>query len=113
METLRRRLRPVAMIWLLLQGLQFSTFVPLDCCLKHRAASQQTSCHHPAPPVACSLDSGCPGPLASLLVLLSNQGILPSPMNVIDQMMWAPLPSSGSVAVVRLLERPDPPPPRL
>ena len=115
MQTVRLRLRVFATIWLLFQTLQFSAFIPRDCCLKHRpgAASEPASCHHPAPPANCSLGNGCAGPLASLMVLLSNQGILPEAATVAQQTVPTPVPDSSDDDAGSLLERPDSPPPRL
>jgi hypothetical protein len=115
MRTVRLRLCVFATIWLLFQTAQFSAFIPRDCCLKHRpgAASEPASCHHPAPPANCSFSNGCAGPLASLMVLLSNQGILPEAAAVVEHMIPTTVPDSSDDGTGSLLERPDPPPPRL
>ena len=115
MQTVRLRLRVFATIWLLFQTLQFSAFIPRDSCLKHRpgAASEPASCHHPAPPADCSLGNGCAGPLASLIVLLSNQGILSEAAVMVQQMPPTPVADASDDGAGSLFERPDPPPPRL
>src|SRR5918999_5778707 len=95
----RGRLRVIAITCLVFQVAWLTALVPRDCCAAHRPADRsERSCHQPVPKVQCpmrsadgtpcpmhggktecSLRGSCSGPMASLLALLTNHGILPEP----------------------------------
>jgi hypothetical protein len=60
----------------------------------------------------CRLKGACEGPLAALVVLLSNQGILPEPASGATAAAGWSLPAYAGEHLVWESSPPDSPPPR-
>src|SRR5213083_319725 len=105
MTTIRRRLRIWVAAWLVFQVASLSALVPRACCVPYRAVAtdKEPDCHgnsavsHCPKPAAdgtpcpmhqsrhdaeetpsdrCSMRATCDGPVAAMLALLSNYGVL-------------------------------------
>ena len=142
MTGIRRHLRAYAMFWLLVQAAQVAALVPLDCCAAHQTSRTATraTCHQAAPPHCpmadrgaqcpmhanhvqtgastripageCTMRGTCGGPLAALLVLLSNQGILTRLRTTTPAFDAQQMTLGIHERVTARLDSPDPPPPR-
>ena len=142
MQDIRRHLRAYAMLWLLVQAAQVAALVPVDCCVAHHTslAATRATCHQAAPaqcPMAdggaqcpmhakhvqadastrvpageCAMRGTCGGPFAALLVLLSNQSILPRPGATTAIFDAQQMTLGIQESVIARLDSPDPPPPR-
>jgi hypothetical protein len=141
MTALRRHLRLLAAGWIVLQATSLSALVPFDVCATHlRSVDRQANCHTSSSPTPCpmraadgrpcpmhrgtvhdqdqrsrdlcSMRGTCNPPVAALVALLSNHGVLTSSAQ--------PLPdSSSSFSTMEAEEHPttrlsppDSPPPR-
>lgn len=136
MAPLRRHLRVFAVIWLMFQVASLSALVPRDCCSAHTTAAK--ACHavaavpqcpmhaasghacpmhqgdHAAPaPADCRLTGGCSGPMAALVALLSNHGILPTAALASPADRFQPVAAAAPGNVIVRLAPPDSPPPRV
>jgi hypothetical protein len=142
MRDIRQHLRKLAMLWLLLQAAQVAALVPVDCCVAHHTspAATRATCHQAAPPHCpmadggaqcpmhanhvqadasarvpageCAMRGTCGGPFAALLVLLSNQSILPRPGATTAIFDAQQMTLGIQESVIARLDSPDPPPPR-
>jgi hypothetical protein len=135
-KSLRRYLRPIAMAWLVSQAVSLSALAGFDCCAAHRAPGPEAKAAQPADgapcpmhaasarsdappasdhqnPTKCVMRGACRGPMAALLVFLSNNGIPPESIATTPGFVAtaAPRPSPETFAVH--FESPDPPPPRV
>lgn len=105
MTALRRRVRAVAMAWLLCQAASLAAFVPEQCCVAHAAEAaakeKAEACHETASPEpapaepkegdacpmhhgskshdCCALTNACDGPGSHLLTLFAFSGVLEAP----------------------------------
>jgi hypothetical protein len=119
MTSIRRRLRLWVTAWLVVQAASLSALVPHDCCLAHRPAEtvKPPTCHEKAaaeqvPVPKCSMRENCAGPLAVLLQLLSNHGVLTASLEASPDLTIATLPLAARENVITQLSSPDPPPPK-
>jgi hypothetical protein len=127
MTLFRRRLRVVAIAWLLFQATSLSALVPRACCLAHEAAlataptchEMQTgqghdhSAHQTQTPVhECAIRGMCGGPAAAMLTLLSTQGVLAASAGVRIDVPPAGAPIVSRDQLILQFEPPDAPPPR-
>lgn len=135
MAVLRRNLRLFAAAWLMFQAASLTALVPRDCCSAHGVAA--TRCHEvaalpqcpmhaaqghacpmhqgndaPSAPADCRLTGACNGPMATLVALLSNHGILPAAAVPPPAASAQPLGAISSDNAIGRLEPPDSPPPR-
>lgn len=131
MAALRRRVRIVAITWLLCQVASLSAFVPDQCCASHAAEAAtkaQASCHEtpPAPkdgdacPMhhrgpshdCCTMKNSCNGPGASLTTLFAIVGVLEKPVQsaIVFESSAAFVPAAP--ALLHRLALPDAPPPK-
>ena len=76
----------------------------------HRERGESSS--HEGPSGECSIRGRCDGPMASLLALLSNQGVLPEPVAGLPDVESYSVSPALPESVVSRLASPDPPPPR-
>jgi hypothetical protein len=64
MQAIRRRVRAVAVVWLLCQAASLSAFVPDNCCVSHiaekAAKEKQDACHESEPAPAPQPGDACP-----------------------------------------------------
>lgn len=97
-------------------------------CPMHRGTTSTHGDHHQAPahehqqvPASepdrapandCSLRGTCAGPMAALLALLQNQGVLPASVTVLPDATVRSVALTMRPDVVGRFEPPDPPPPR-
>lgn len=113
MKAIRRRLRLWVAAWLVVQAASLSAFVPRDCCAAHRPASHQApSCHESAPAPHCSMRGECDGPMAALVTVLSNIGVLPAALTVSPDLHASPVRVRPLERLLSRLAPPDSPPPR-
>jgi hypothetical protein len=142
MALFRRRLRLWVAAWLMIQAASLSALVPRDCCAAHRPAAsvKPPSCHEkiaalmcpmraadgtPCPmhrgghgdaeqesPKKCSIRGTCAGPMAALLRLLSNPGVLEGSFVVLPGVHAGSVLSVMQESLITHLTPPDPPPPR-
>jgi hypothetical protein len=133
-NTFRRRVRVVAIAWLLCQVASLSAFVPEECCVSHAAEeaakAKAEECHEtpapePKPGDACPMHHGekkthdccvisntCDGPGTHLAGLFAYSGMLETPASsavVLDSVaadVAAPPP------LLHRLALPDAPPPK-
>jgi hypothetical protein len=140
MSAIRCRLRLCTTIWLLCQVGSLLALLPRNCCAAHQqsATSEGHSCHrqvaaahcpmrstageacpmHRQQPAqggateTCTMRSSCDGPMAALLVLLSNHGVLTAPLTVVPDFHVSSLVSPTREHLAGLLTPPDSPPPR-
>ena len=122
MTSLRRLLRFWAAAWLVFQVATLSALMPYDCCAAHRqaASDKRQECHEQAgqadesasQDATCAMRGSCSGPVASLVRLLSDPGVLDgSPALPAD----VAAPSAARISrdtPIRRFTAPDPPPPR-
>lgn len=122
MGPIRRALRLTALAWLLGQAATLSAFVPYDCCAGHRPepVRVQAECHrtaattHHEAPVqddTCRMSGTCEGPVA-LLSVLSNHGLLDSPVTLHPDARRQHVAAPRALSADPLLIPPDSPPPR-
>ncbi len=76
----------------------------------HREHGESSS--HEDPSGECSIRGRCAGPMASLLALLSNQGVLPEGVAALPDVESRSVSPAVRESVVSRLASPDPPPPR-
>ena len=127
MRSLRRNLRQLAIAWIVVQAVSVSALAGFDCCAAHQPVKRnlppaQTAEGSPCPmhaasrppvPEKCVMRGTCKGPMAALLVLLSNNGI-PSESPVAGPDFHAgPSPNPPVDTFIVHFESPDPPPPRV
>ena len=127
MRSLRRNLRRLAIAWIVVQTVWVSALAGFDCCaahqqVKHTVAGSQAAEGKPCPmhaasqtpaPEKCVMRGTCKGPMAALLVLLSNNGI-PSESPVAGPDFHVGLsPNPPVETFIVHFESPDPPPPRV
>lgn len=133
MTKVRRRVRAVALAWLLCQVASLSAFVPQACCLSHAAEAEAKqkadACHEEAAPAepkegaacpmhksgshdCCAITNACNGPGSQLLSLFSY-------ISTIDEPIAASTVLEASVAfappappLLHRLALPDAPPPK-
>src|SRR5687768_15297394 len=100
MTAVRRRVRAIAIAWLLCQVASLSAFVPRDCCTSHAAQvatkTTEAACHESEPvapkegdacpmnhgshsPAGCAISSTCDGPGQQLTRLFAYVGLVLSP----------------------------------
>jgi hypothetical protein len=142
MTALRRHLRLLAAGWIVLQATSLSALVPFDACATHlrSLAARQTSCHTNATPAPCpmraadglpcpmhrgtvhdedqrsrdlcSMRGTCNPPVAALVALLSNHGVLTrSAQSLPDRSRCSSTIEAEEHPTTRLAP-PDSPPPR-
>jgi hypothetical protein len=123
MTAFRRRLRVSAAAWLLIQVVSLSAFIPADCCAAHssNAGAAKAHCpmhadeHHHQPAESttqCSMRGTCGGPVAALVVLLSNHGVLTAPFALSPEANAGLVTDARRENLTRRLASPEPPPPR-
>ena len=133
MTKVRRRVRAVALAWLLCQVASLSAFVPEACCLAHAAAAEARqkaeACHEDAAPAepregaacpmhksgshdCCAIANACDGPGSQLLSLFSYVSTIDEPVvpsTVLESTTaFAPEPPP----LLYRLAVPDAPPPK-
>jgi hypothetical protein len=119
MTSLRRLLRFWVAAWLVFQAVSLSALMPYDCCAAHRRAASDKlqECHEQAgekrsPDATCAMRGSCSGPVAALVRLLSEPGVLDG-LPVLPADLAAPSAARPSHDTpIRRLTAPDPPPPR-
>lgn len=79
--------------------------------VEHREHGERSS--HEGPSGECSIRGRCAGPMASLLALLSNQGVLPAGVAALPGVDSSSVSPAVRESVVSRLASPDPPPPRV
>jgi hypothetical protein len=141
MTTIRRRLRLWVAAWLVFQVASLWALVPRDCCAAHRSRAEEArTCHdsaaathcairaaggmacpmHPGGPAdadqrssnRCSMRGTCDGPMAALVPLLSNQGVLTDAVSIRPDLHPRTDAASPHERLISRLASPDPPPPR-
>jgi hypothetical protein len=132
MQALRKRVRAIALAWLLCQAGSLTAFVPENCCIAHaeEAAAKATkeACHDaepvkPEPGAACPMHSSkskdccamtnaCDGPGSHLVTLFAYIGAIerPATATVVLDSSPAVNPSPSSPRFRELT--PDAPPPK-
>jgi hypothetical protein len=133
-QSLRQHLRPLAIAWLLSQAVSVSALAGFDCCAAHRTpkteakaapSAEKVACpmHGAAPsdaapasdrqkPAKCVMRGTCNGPIAALLVVLSNDGIPSESIATTPGLVALAAPPRSPETFVVHSESPDPPPPR-
>jgi hypothetical protein len=126
MTTIRRRLRLSVAAWLVFQVVSLSAFVPHACCIAHQPGTEQkvaddstcplhTAGHEAAeepPNDACSMRAMCDGPMAAILALLSNQGVLTDALSISPNLKPGSTAPRSPENLITRLASPNPPPPR-
>jgi hypothetical protein len=141
MATIRRRLRLWVATWLVFQVASLWVLVSGNCCAAQRSpADAAHSCHdsaaathcaipavegtpcpmHPDSPAAagqrssdrCSMRGTCDGPMAALVSLLSNHGVLTDSFAVWPDLQARHVGTQIRERLISGLASPDPPPPR-
>jgi hypothetical protein len=132
MTALRRRIRFVAIAWLLCQVASLSAFVPGECCKSHAAeaaAKAKAPCHESAPATpkdgdacpmhhgtkshnCCTISNACDGPGQQLTTLFANIGVLESPQSAAIEIDSTAAVGPASVPLLYHLSIPDSPPPK-
>ncbi len=132
MQVIRRRVRTVALAWLLCQAATVAAFVPENCCKAHideRAASQQhEACHEtePAEPEPgdlcpmhgsksgddCVMKNTCAGPSQHLTTLFAYFTTLERPINTDTQLAATRLVFPSAPPSIQKPSSPDAPPPK-
>jgi hypothetical protein len=135
-RSLRQNLRQIAIAWLIIQAVSLSALAGFDCCAMHRAAKPEAKVAQaaeaaPCPmhaasarsdarpasdqqnPGKCVMRGPCKGPMAALLVFLSNNGIPPESIATTPALVVTATPRLSSETFVVHFESPDPPPPRV
>ena len=133
MTKVRRRVRAVALAWLLCQVASLSAFVPEACCLAHAAEAEARqkaeACHEDAAPAepregaacamhksgshdCCVITNACDGPGSHLLSLFSYVSIIDEPLaaSAIIESSAAFVPPAPPL--LYRLAVPDAPPPK-
>jgi hypothetical protein len=118
MVFLRRHLRACITAWALFQAASLVCLIPRDCCADHRhraAAREETCAMHRQQAEArdiCVLRGTCAGPMASLAVLLPQNGVPPDSFVMVAALRALPMaPAPGEQLVTRHAP-PETPPPR-
>jgi hypothetical protein len=78
----------------------------------HHAEHSNHDNHEQPPGSPCSMRGTCDGPMAAMLALLSNHGVLTESIVVSPDDQSTPIPASTRESLVCRLASPDPPPPR-
>jgi hypothetical protein len=142
MAALRRRLRLFAAAWIVLQATSLSAFVLLDACPTHLQATtaQEPSCHTKAAPApcpmraadglpcpmhrgtvhdsdqtsrdVCSMRGTCDPPVAALVALLANHGVLTESSATLPDLPQSSASSDADEHLIGRLAPPESPPPR-
>jgi len=133
MTVIRRRIRAVALAWLLCQVASLSAFVPEQCCVAHAAEAaakdKAAACHEAAPPApkdgdacpmhhgskshdCCKLTNSCDGPGTHLTTLFSYIGTPESPASSSLQLQSTAAAITTSSPLLYRLATPDAPPPK-
>lgn len=139
MTAIRRRVRLVALVWLLGQTAALSAFVPEQCCLSHAeeaaAKSKDEACHETSPqpepshhqqgdacpmhasPMSpshdcCVMTNACDGPGTQLTTLFAYIGYVekPSAAAIVLESSAAVMPAPP--AIIQRVALPDSPPPK-
>jgi hypothetical protein len=137
MTAVRRRIRAIAIAWLLCQVASLSAFVPGECCASHAAQAaakaKDAACHetadqpaapkegdacpmhHGSQPMShscCAISSMCDGPGQQLTTLFAYIGVVESPQAspaILDSIAaYVPPPPP----LLHRLSIPDAPPPK-
>lgn len=133
MSALRRRIRVVAIAWLLCQVASLSAFVPEQCCVSHAAEAaakaKNPPCHEtqPAEPKegdacpmhhgsrahdCCAIKNSCDGPGMSLTTLFAFVGFVEKPASTFVALESSVAFVSAPPALIQRLALPDAPPPK-
>ena len=133
MTPLRRRIRAVALAWLLCQAASLSAFVPGECCKSHAAEAaaneKAASCHESIPVTpkegdacpmhkgstsheCCTISNACNGPGQQLTTLFAYVGVVQSPRaaTIVLESTPAFIPQATPLRYHRSI--PDAPPPK-
>jgi hypothetical protein len=134
MSALRRRIRAVAIAWLLCQVASLAAFVPEQCCVSHAAEAaakaQNPPCHETAPAAprdgdacpmhhgksrshdCCTIKNSCNGPGTSLTTLFAFIGFVEKPVQSSIALEASAAFVPASPALLQRLALPDAPPPK-
>ena len=135
MEALRRRIRVVALAWLLCQAGTLSAFLPGECCKAHAeeaaAKAKAASCHEsaasPAAPKegdacpmhrgsksheCCTISNACDGPGQQLTTLFAYVGFVQTPQSAAIVLESSAAFVAPPAPLLDHLAIPDAPPPK-
>jgi hypothetical protein len=137
MGLMRRRLRRWATAALVMQTVWVFVLIPGSCCAAHDKEASPPPCHEETPATHCPLKattgaacpmhggdasvpardrctmrSGCDGPMAALLSLLSASGVTPDMFELIAELRDSAGPPPYREQSFGLAIPPDSPPPR-
>jgi hypothetical protein len=136
-KSLRQYLQPIAIAWFVSQAVSLSALAGFDCCAAHRPPKPEAKTAQPAegapcpmhaaasarsdaPPATdhekqtkCVMRGTCKGPMAALLVFLSNNGIPSESIAATPGLAVTAAPPPSPETFVLHFELPDTPPPRV
>ena len=133
MTKVRRRVRAVALAWLLCQAASLSAFVPQACCVSHAAEAEAKqkaeACHEDAAPAepeegaacpmhksgshdCCAITNACDGPGSQLLSLFSYVSTIDEPIAASTVLQSAVAIAQPAPPLLHRLALPDAPPPK-